>query len=861
MLEITRGSCFGADFIEFVVEHGADVDEVAASPSQDEHHGGKQANDATVSANVRAGANLDMNINADGSVNIDASVNIDVDTKAQIDGSSGINTSDSSKGVHTLALGPPGQTPVMHVMSGCLRQQWDPDSCTKIVEILIGHGAHLKPISVFGTTPLHMAAKQGNLHLCQLLMTHGADPNAVDDAGDTPVIEACKSGDVTLVKSLAKGANWAAQAGIAGMLLTPLHIAAAAGNRPLVEFLLHHNTAVNTQAYWKRAPLHLCVVGMGHEEGLLDEDRFLVLNELINYKASVNDADIDGETALSLALQRKAWRTARTLLSRGADPRAQHGTPSCLARAIDGNNTDIIRLILKTHPECAQEAAALIAGIRAGSQEVLKVVMSVGGTCYMREGAGFQQPGVLITHWSAPLWWSCYFGQQKFVRQLLDGDTAASAETADANGMTLLHWCAVWGAGMHTKAAAELIDHGASVNAKDNTGQTPLHWAAKYGHQELMSLFTSHNADVEIRDNSGQSIRDVANKAGHAGEQHSDDIHELQNHHSESGIPFCDKEFLVGLDALAKDVSKAPAAFREIVWLRPAEINFTGCSDSTSAGSHAWFSATVGAFGPDSVKENFVGDSETNAGVYCVKCIGPNLEESHVIVDDLLPCINGAPAFTATDCQQDLKVIIVEKAYAKLFGSYEALLGCWAPPSTSVAAEGHEVLITEFATARLSSVMCSPVGRRMKEAGELSLASISNHFAAQNLPALASQLCIGTVGSSINPVTSVGSSAAGCNAAYSISTNQDAVLKVSVFMIEGKKPLSGSLDVYSETGASWIFCGSRRCHEADHLHLEVPISAAASPYVVVPTLGPGSGYKLEIAATEEVSVKPMMARV
>ena len=84
--------------------------------------------------------------------------------------------------------------------------------------------------------------------------------------------------------------------------------------------------------------------------------------------ADVNPRDIDGESPLSLACSRGAWRSARILLSAGGDPCSHGRYPSCLARAIDGGSAEISKMILKSHPECAQEPEAVVAGIRAGTR-------------------------------------------------------------------------------------------------------------------------------------------------------------------------------------------------------------------------------------------------------------------------------------------------------------------------------------------------------------------------------------------------------------------------------------------------------------------------------------------------------------
>jgi len=558
------------------------------------------------------------------------------------------------------------------------------------------------------------------------------------------------------------------------------------------------------------------------------------------------------------------------LLSRGADPASYGAYPSCLARAIDGAGQEIVNLILKSHPECAKENAALIAGIRAGNDFVIKTIMSQGGTCYVREGAGFQQPGVLITHWDAPLWWSCYFGQIKTLAELLSDSYPGSVHTKHASGMTLLHWCAIWGAPIHNEIAAVLIEKGANVNARDEKGATPLHLAAKYGRQELMGLLTNANADVEVVDNDGLTITELATKSGASylteAPSHPDPLEksvEFLEHFMSKGSPYYDADFKPELGSLAVSTDKLPAAFREIEWLRPADITFSeGLDGGTGVGQVGgiWFPATVGLAGREGMEQNFLGDHSGGAGAYCVKCINLEMEEVVVVVDDFIPCIEGRPAFTNCTAD-DFKALIIEKAYAKLFGSYEALLESWAKPTPQSSAEGQEIAITDYASSRLQSLMCSPIGRRMKESGELSLATISTHFTTFEAPTFALSVPAHDTSGDKNAVTSVGATATGCNPAYSVIVPKDAVLLVTVTKNEGAPALTGSVDVYSETGASWMFVGSKQCNQQEFMELEVPIPAGGSPYVVLPSLGPDSGYTLEIAATEEVSVRPMMGRI
>lgn len=586
---------------------------------------------------------------------------------------------------------------------------------------------------------------------------------------------------------------------------------------------------------------------------MLDSERFTVLSMLISAKGSdVNARDVDGETPLSLACKRKAWKAAKVLLTRGADP-ASHGVyPSCLARTIEGDGGDeITREILKTNPNCAQEPAALIAGIRAGHMDVLKAAMEKGGTCHVREGSGFQMPGVLVTCWSAPLWWSCYFGQLQFVKDLVGAGSASSVHSADAQGLTLLHWCAIWGLPIHTDIATELVRQGANVNAKDKNGETPVHWAAKYGRADMMNMLTSNNGDVEAPDNNGQSANDAATKSGAAAAADAPkefaDNEALMAHYAGAGSPFFDTDFAPGVGSLAANPAKIPASFREIQWLRAADVNVTPTSIGMAA--TPWFTAASEDASPD----NFVGDASGASGAYVVKCIGTDGEIREVVVDDLIPCIAGAPAFSG----RTVKALIVEKAYAKCFGSYEALLGGWAPQEAPEHAVGQEVQISKYANSMLQSIMCSPMGRKLKDANALDMSQVSEHFASQPLPKFSEPVMRDDTGPG-GSIMSVGSRATGCNAAYTVIVQSDAVLCVTVTKNDDAALLTGSVDVYSEMGSSWVFVGSKACSGADYTELEVPVPAAGSPYVVLPSFGPDAGYNVQMGATEEVSIRPMM---
>ena len=98
---------------------------------------------------------------------------------------------------------------------------------------------------------------------------------------------------------------------------------------------------------------------------------------------------------------------------------------------------------------------------------------------------------------------------------------------------------------------------------------------------------------------------------------------------------------------------------------------------------------------PDVVRSAFVDDSHGANGFYVVRFYhdDPASDDDWqcVLVDDRLPCgADGAPAFAKCADPSVFWVAIVEKAAAKLFGSYEKLE---AAPSAAATLQGLELVI------------------------------------------------------------------------------------------------------------------------------------------------------------------------
>ena len=91
----------------------------------------------------------------------------------------------------------------------------------------------------------------------------------------------------------------------------------------------------------------------------------------------------------------------------------------------------------------------------------------------------------------------------------------------------------------------------------------------------------------------------------------------------------------------------------------------------------SWFLGAIASLAehPTLIEKLFVNKLYNEEGVYRVR-LCKNGEWQSVTVDDYFPCFpQGGPIFSTTTSPNTLWLLILEKAYAKLHGSYLALRG------------------------------------------------------------------------------------------------------------------------------------------------------------------------------------------
>lgn len=74
---------------------------------------------------------------------------------------------------------------------------------------------------------------------------------------------------------------------------------------------------------------------------------------------------------------------------------------------------------------------------------------------------------------------------------------------------------------------------------------------------------------------------------------------------------------------------------------------------------------------PSRISNLFITDRTNENGIYAVN-VWKNGERKEVVIDDYFPCLFNEPCFTKAE-GNELWVLILEKVWAKLHGSYERI--------------------------------------------------------------------------------------------------------------------------------------------------------------------------------------------
>lgn len=241
--------------------------------------------------------------------------------------------------------------------------------------------------------------------------------------------------------------------------------------------------------------------GMSLIQAARDGQLAIVKAHLDASRASINDVDEDGFTALHYAARYNRVDVMRALVNAGADINVKQDQDEVrpLHLACRYNCDVAARYLLECRAgvniKDIKGRTPLHYATRRGHGTVIKVLISVS-TCNVNEPDNDQ---------TTPLIMAALQGNADICETLIF--RGADIEKRDINDMTALMWASAEG---HTQVAKVLLKsaqrHGpeneiAYIRAPDKEGNTALHLAVQNGSLAVVNLLLSHGADVNSQKN------------------------------------------------------------------------------------------------------------------------------------------------------------------------------------------------------------------------------------------------------------------------------------------------------------------------------------------------------------------------
>ena len=385
----------------------------------------------------------------------------------------------------------------------------DVDANSKVLFLLQRDASLVNATDYKNFTALHHAVENGNSDVVTTLLGHGADVNARGWAGRTALHDASLRGHITCIHELmARGAL--IEARDSEHEATPLTLASDFSNPATVKTLVDvYKASINAADKDGNSALHWAALG-GNVE---------VVKTLLSF----DDCDVNakgqlGRTALHNACQNGHDACIHGLIAGGAQIEARdsenEGTPLHLAAVF--NHPDTVKTLVGVYKASINVTdkngdSALQRAALEGYVEVVKSLLSF-------DHCDINAKGQLDR---TALHGACIDGNVACIHELMAGGAEIEARDSEREA-TPLHMAADFN---HPDSVKTLVEvYKASINAADSHGNhilhkyfnTALHFAAFRGHTEIARVLTSYpQCDITIRDSDGNTAAEDARGRGH----------------------------------------------------------------------------------------------------------------------------------------------------------------------------------------------------------------------------------------------------------------------------------------------------------------------------------------------------------
>jgi len=194
----------------------------------------------------------------------------------------------------------------------------------------------------------------------------------------------------------------------------------------------------------------------------------------------------------------------------------------------------------------------------------------------------------------------------------------------------------------------------------DKSGRTPLDTAIMCGNAEIIKILGGEVPDGPRRVTSWADAKSVCTE----------------------GQQYCDPDFPADLKSLCCSEDLHPR-FSGVEWKRASQLIEVGVARLDLAHlsqvelgccGNAWLlsSILVTMEKADGLTQMFDQREVIPEGVYSF-VFRFNNEETKIVIDDRVPCLNGTPMYGGPGANNNIAFMLLEKALAKMIGSYEGL--------------------------------------------------------------------------------------------------------------------------------------------------------------------------------------------
>eukprot|EP01105_Mastigella_eilhardi_P015480 TRINITY_DN3544_c0_g1_i2.p1 TRINITY_DN3544_c0_g1~~TRINITY_DN3544_c0_g1_i2.p1 ORF type:complete len:606 (+),score=138.46 TRINITY_DN3544_c0_g1_i2:264-1820(+) len=430
-------------------------------------------------------------------------------------------------------------------------------------------------------SPLLAAARAGCARVLSRLFAFfatlkwpdGQPLNAYDTTGWKPVHLASLCGSVESVRVLVEEAGADLESRAEHNSWTPLHVAAAQNNLPLISYLIGKNVNVNTQDVVGNTPLIItCCNGFKEAVSLLlDAHADASLMTTSSTETALFMACRNGhEGILQLLLERTGKNEVNTESLNWA-------TPLHVACAIRSYGT--VKLLLdngaKVNAQKKDGYTALHIAAIKGEVEIMKLLIAKGADINLRTKFG-----------TTPLHEACFACNVDVVRLLVAG--GADVNSIDNDGQTPLHR-ACSARVDNVEVVNALIELGANVNACDSGEATPLHIAActnSAASAERVQYLLEHGADLTILNVQEWSSLHIAYSAAPEGNRVTAEIEEYAREHCPEFLTTFDrhKPRTIGGPRAARRTPQLTLDFERRWRVLDGEVSLEGIAKKIKAG-------------------------------------------------------------------------------------------------------------------------------------------------------------------------------------------------------------------------------------------------------------------------------------